>query len=100
MGESFSLTLTWGERASFELIKKQEEEGQKKYPVPPGTRLILIQCLILFISSVSPGARVMLALKPPQSWSSSQHRDAGIMRFQKKMASFSRRVRTGIVTSW
>lgn len=100
MGESFSLTLTWGERTSFELIKNRKKGDKKKYPVPPGTRLILILCLIFFSNLPPLGARVMLALKPPQSWSSSRHHDAGIMRFQKKMASFSRRVKTGIVTSW
>lgn len=29
MGESFSLTLTWGERTSFELIKNRKK-GDKK----------------------------------------------------------------------
>lgn len=30
MGESFSLTLTWGERTSFELIKNRKKGDKKK----------------------------------------------------------------------
>lgn len=62
MGESFSLTLTWEERVSFELIKNRKKGGGKKHPVPRGTRLILILCLIFFSNLPPLGARVVLAL--------------------------------------
>lgn len=88
----------WGERDGFELIKnrKKGDQKKKKNPVPSGPRLI--SSCVTFFSNLPPlGIRVMAGTDAPPSWSSFQHHDAGIVCCQQKLASFSRKIRKGII---
>lgn len=102
MGESVSLTLILGRKRWLWTNKKQEEgrPKKKKNPVPSGPRLI--SSCVTFFSNLPPlGIRVMAGTDAPPSWSSFQHHDAGIVCCQQKLASFSRKIRKGIIIiSW